>query len=159
LQNSSCAATTQCAREHFSYFAATHPRSLEGTSALPTASLFCFCFCFHRCGFLWVFKIILRVPPRKKKLENTGVSNHNVAYGVHLHGLYVLWILRSWGWNRKFLRNVETIYNNRTAIPHKQWILKSYRTTIYNFPWFTTKCEGKTEMLQEALGAFWQHLR
>jgi hypothetical protein len=26
-----CAATIQCAREHFSYCAAAHPRSLEGT--------------------------------------------------------------------------------------------------------------------------------
>jgi hypothetical protein len=31
LKNSSCAATIQCAWEHFSYCEAAHPRSLEGT--------------------------------------------------------------------------------------------------------------------------------
>jgi hypothetical protein len=30
-ENSSCAATIQCARKHFSYCAAAYPRSLEGT--------------------------------------------------------------------------------------------------------------------------------
>jgi hypothetical protein len=30
-ENFSCAATIQCAREHFSYCAVSHPRSLEGT--------------------------------------------------------------------------------------------------------------------------------
>jgi hypothetical protein len=30
-KNSSCAATIQCAREHFSYYEAAYPRSLEGT--------------------------------------------------------------------------------------------------------------------------------
>jgi hypothetical protein len=39
LKNSSCAATIQCAREHFSYCAAAHSRSLEGT--LITAPILC----------------------------------------------------------------------------------------------------------------------
>jgi hypothetical protein len=34
MNNSSCAAKIRCARTHFSYCAAAHPRSLEGT--LPT---------------------------------------------------------------------------------------------------------------------------
>jgi hypothetical protein len=31
LKDSNCAATIHCARKHFSYCAAAHPRSLEGT--------------------------------------------------------------------------------------------------------------------------------
>jgi hypothetical protein len=31
MKSYSCPKTTQCAREHFSYCAAAHPRSLEGT--------------------------------------------------------------------------------------------------------------------------------
>jgi hypothetical protein len=30
-KNSNCTATIQCARKHFIYCAAAHPRSLEGT--------------------------------------------------------------------------------------------------------------------------------
>ena len=31
IENTNYAATIQCARQHFSYCAAAHPRSLEGT--------------------------------------------------------------------------------------------------------------------------------
>jgi hypothetical protein len=34
LKNSSCMATVECAREHFSYCAAVHLHSLEGTLAV-----------------------------------------------------------------------------------------------------------------------------
>jgi hypothetical protein len=39
-KNSSCTATLQCAREHFSHCAAAHPRSLEGTLAVCEWYLF-----------------------------------------------------------------------------------------------------------------------